>query len=115
MAPSIVPKPKPKPEYPSGWQPQHQIDETKSPYFIARTKNFMFPVYLCTTYRGQRRTTVIRRVQGDIWKLEEELRALVEKHRGKICASRINEMSGQIRFHGDYVNLIKDYLQKKGF
>ncbi|XP_067637838.1 large ribosomal subunit protein mL49 [Eurosta solidaginis] len=110
-----VPKPIEKPEFPSGWKPA-TADGPELKYFVARTKNHMIPVYLRKTFRGQRRVTIVRRIQGDLWELEKELRAVVEKARdGRLCASRINEMSGQIHFHGDYVDDIREYLKEKGF
>lgn len=111
-----IPNPVEKAEYSSGWKPQTATTLPDLKYFVARTKNHMVPVYLHTTFRGQRRITVIRRVQGDIWELERELRVVVEKTRnGKLCASRVNEMSGQIHFHGDYVDVIREHLKEKGF
>ncbi|XP_053951186.1 probable 39S ribosomal protein L49, mitochondrial [Anastrepha ludens] len=116
LPPKTVPKPIAKSEYPSGWKPQTAATLPDLKYFVARTKNHMVPVYLQTTFRGQRRITVVRRIQGDIWELEKELRIVVEKARnGKLCASRVNEMSGQIHFHGDYVDVIREHLKEKGF
>ncbi|XP_054730205.1 probable 39S ribosomal protein L49, mitochondrial [Anastrepha obliqua] len=116
LPPKTVPKPITKAEYPSGWKPQTAATLPDLKYFVARTKNHMVPVYLQTTFRGQRRITVVRRIQGDIWELEKELRIVVEKARnGKLCASRVNEMSGQIHFHGDYVDVIREHLKEKGF
>ncbi|KAI8115409.1 putative 39S ribosomal protein L49, mitochondrial [Lucilia cuprina] len=114
----VVPKIEPKAEYPSGWKPPsvglHNIDKVE--YFVARSRNHMIPVYLEVTYRGQRRVTVVKHVQGNIWQLEKELRQLVEKARdGKLCATRVNEMSGQVRIHGDYVDIVREYLKSKGY
>ncbi|XP_055906612.1 probable 39S ribosomal protein L49, mitochondrial [Eupeodes corollae] len=116
LIPSVaVPKPVPKPEYPSGWRPP-QPSSMKHDYFVGRTRNYMLPVYLQTKYRGQRRITIVRYIQGDIWKLERELHKLVEDSKGgKLVASRVNELSGQIHFHGDYVKLIAQFLVSKGF
>lgn len=76
----------------------------------------MIPVYLMKTYRGMRQVTLIRYVLGDIWTLEKDLRKVVEASQdGKVCASRVNEMSGQITFHGDYVDVVKKYLEEQGF
>lgn len=115
LPPATVPQPEKKPEYPSGWRPQKE-DGSQTGYFVARTKNHMVPVYLHTRFRGQRRITVVRRVQGDIWSLEKDLRAVVEQSRnGKLCATRVNELSGQIHIHGDHVDILRDYLKEKGF
>lgn len=106
-----IPEPLSKSEYPSGWKPQTNLD---NPYYVARTMNHMIPVYLNTYFRGQRRITKLRKIQGDIWLLERELREVIEARIGKNIATRINELSGQIWFKGDFVNIIKDHLMKKG-
>lgn len=113
LAKQIVPTPTPKSAYPSGWQPQVNA-VTEMPYFVPRTKNHMHPVYLTRTFRGMRRITKLRRVQGDIWQLEKELHATIEKRIGKDIVTRVNEMSGQIWFRGDFVNIVKEYLIAKG-
>lgn len=109
----VIPEPKEKLEYPSGWKPQNF--NAKSEYFIGRTRNHMMPVYLFINHRGMRRLTKIRRIQGDIWKLEIELKAEIEKQFGKKVISRVNEMSGQIAFKGDFVAIVNKYLMEKGF
>lgn len=114
----MVPKFEKKSEYPSGWKPPSvdlkDIDRLK--YFVSRSRNHNMPVYLERTFRGQRRVTVVKHVQGNIWELEKELRAVVEKARnGKLCATRVNEMSGQVRIHGDYEDVVREYLKSKGY
>ena len=105
LAPKTVPTPLAKTEYPSGWRPPNPQPGLK--YFVPRTKNFMLPVYLHTTHRGMRRISKVRKVEG-------ELKYRIEKTVGKEVASRINEMSGQIAFHGDYVTIIQNFLYEKG-
>lgn len=107
----LVPEPQPKSEYPSGWRPQTNLS---NPYYVARTKNHMIPVYLNRFFRGTRRITELRKIQGDIWLLERELRDCIETRIGRKIASRVNELSGQITFKGDYVTIINDFLMKKG-
>lgn len=114
LGPVTVPAPSIRPNYPSGWQPQ-QPDAQNRDYFIARTRNHMLPVYMTEKFRGTKKVTKVRKIQGDIWKLEEELRRVVEKAAGKKVLSRVNEMNGQIEFTGAYANLIKNYLQDKGY
>lgn len=109
-----VPKPTPKPEYPSGWKPQQPAAHTH-PYFIPRSRNYMVPVYLVIDYRGTRKRTVIKTVQGDIWKLHNDVMTHIENYMAKKERSRVNEFTQQIIINGDYVNLIKDYLISKGF
>lgn len=110
----LIPKPTEKPEYPSGWRPQ-SVDVTTAPYFIKRSKNHMLPVYLKITYRGTKRTTIIKNIQGDIWLLEKELRRFLENYTGKLIRMRVHEFAGKIFIHNDYVNLVAERLTKKGF
>lgn len=83
-------------------------------YYVQRTKNHMSPVYLETFFRGQRRITKLRRIQGDIWLLERELRECIEARIGRKIATKVNELSGQIWMKGDYVTIVKDFLAKRG-
>ncbi|CAK9828645.1 Probable 39S ribosomal protein L49, mitochondrial [Anthophora retusa] len=103
-----------KKEYPSGWKPPI-AKPNDYPYYIQRTKNYMQPVYLRLFYRGMRRITAIRRIQGDIWALESELTKYIEEREQKPMGVRVNELVGEIRYRGDYVNLIKKWLDEKGF
>lgn len=112
--PKTVPEPTEKAEYPSGWQPQ-TIDPTKAPYMIHRNKNHMIPVYLHTGERNQRQITMVKRIQGDIHALAEDLLIFLEDYTGRKVPMRINEYTGIIFIKRDYVNLIKDYLMKKGY
>lgn len=112
LAPRVVPKPVAQSEYPSGWKPPQPKPDLK--YFVARTKNHMLPVYLHRSFRGQRIITAIRRIDGDIWQLEAELRYLIEKRLNKQIVTRVNEMNGQIELKGDFVTIVEEYLLEKG-
>lgn len=114
LPPLTVPEPTVKSEYPSGWKPQ-TIDPKSTPYFIKRTRNHMLPIYLRITFRGTRRQTVIKHIQGDIWALEADLRVFLEDYLKKNMSMRINEFAGEIRILGDYVNLVKHFFTEKGF
>ncbi|XP_011505222.1 PREDICTED: probable 39S ribosomal protein L49, mitochondrial [Ceratosolen solmsi marchali] len=102
---------------PSGWIPPREHSKSH-PFFVSRTKNYMLPVYLLISFRGSRHITVIKKIDGNIWQLESEIKTYLEsistKYYKKI-ASRVNEMSGQIRFRGDHVENIKQWLITKGF
>ena len=109
----VVPEPTPKSEYPSTWQPQSE-DAKNFPYFVARSRNHMMPVYLKVYGRGSKRITSVKRIQGDIWLLEQELRKFLQSEQIRPIRSQVNELSGAIYFHGDYVNAIKYWLTKRG-
>ncbi|XP_022913332.1 large ribosomal subunit protein mL49 [Onthophagus taurus] len=112
LPPTTVPKPTLKNEYPSDWKPQ-SLDATNLPYFIQRTKNHMIPVYMKTSNRGMKRLTYVKKIQRDIWRLENELREFLQKENKNPIRSQVNELVGYICFHGDHVNAIKYYLMKK--
>lgn len=101
-------------ELPSGWKPV-VANPQKHPYFVRRTKNHMQPVYLVKEFRGMRTITVIRKIHGDIWTLEQELTEHIEAKVNIKVASRTNELIGDIRYKGDYVAIIKQWLDSKGF
>lgn len=74
----------------------------------------MVPVFLEITFKGHRRMSIVKHIEGDIWALEEELHRLIETRAGKRIFSRVNEMNRTIVFKGDYVTLIQKYLMSKG-
>ncbi|KAG5680262.1 hypothetical protein PVAND_009781 [Polypedilum vanderplanki] len=111
----LIPQPETKSEYPSGWQPQNPEKYKELPYFIKRTRNFMLPVYLDVTFRGTRRKTFIKNIEGDIWKLEQDLIDVIKQRIGNNPVySQINEMNRSITIKGDYVTLIQKYLYSIG-
>ncbi|CAG9854153.1 unnamed protein product [Phyllotreta striolata] len=109
---TIVPQPIRKESYPSGWKPQTE-DVKKLPYLVQRTKNHMIPVYLQISQRGVRRHTFVRKIQGDINLLEQELKEFLQKESFQPIRSQVNELTGIIRINGDHVNAIKYFLEKK--
>ncbi|EAA08128.5 probable 39S ribosomal protein L49, mitochondrial [Anopheles arabiensis] len=112
LAPRTVPKPTAKDAYPSGWKPANPQPGLK--YVVQRTKNHMLPVYLRRSFRGQRRITAVRHVEGDIWLLEAELRYHIERQLNRPIITRVNEMSGQIELKGDHVAFVEKFLLEKG-
>lgn len=111
----LIPQPEPKAEYPSGWKPQDPEKYKKLPYFVRRTKNQMVPIYLKIQFRGMRRHTYIKNIEGDIWKAESDFIQIIKERIGNLPVySQINEMNGLIRIKGDYVTLLQKYLLTQG-
>ncbi|XP_046624517.1 probable 39S ribosomal protein L49, mitochondrial isoform X1 [Neodiprion virginianus] len=100
-------------QYPSGWAPQSE-DALKLPYFVSRTRNYLQPVYLQRSFRGMRRITILRKIEGDIWLLEAELKKHLEETTGKSIGTQIHEVAGILKFKGDQVIRIKEWLTTKG-
>ncbi|KAF2894639.1 hypothetical protein ILUMI_11537 [Ignelater luminosus] len=111
LPPLLIPTPTKKPKYNSEWKPQGD-DFKNLPYYISRTKNHMTPVYLKVVH-GTKRITIIKKIQGDIWLLEKELREFLKPQQLAPIRSQVNEFAGFIRFHGDYVNAIKYWLTQR--
>lgn len=109
-----VPVPASKDEYPSGWTPQ-QPSAFQHPYFVTRTRNYMVPVYLKIDHRGLRRTTTIKNITGDIWELYHDSMRHIKHYMACDERAQVNEFTRQIIINGDYVNLMKNFLIKKGF
>nr|CAI5841479.1 unnamed protein product [Callosobruchus analis] len=114
LPPTVVPEPLKKDKYPSGWKPQAE-DLTRLPYFIERTKNHMIPVYLRSDRRGTKKTTYIRKIQGDIFKLHKEVVEFLQKGSFYPIRSQVNEFTGIIQISGDYVNAVKYWLEQRHF
>lgn len=113
----IAPAPVGDKYLPSGWKPQKDVTELKEryPYFVNRSRNHQIPVYLLATFRGQRKITKLKRIEGDIWALEKDLKNMLEKTLKKRVETRVNEVSGQIDFKGIHVDMITNHLLEQGF
>lgn len=114
LPPLVVPEPKIRDSYPSGWKPQSP-EAVNQPYYIERTKNHMIPVYLHIKERGNKKRTVVRKIKGDIWLLEKEIREFLQKDTLIPIFTQVNEFANYIMVRGDHVNAIKYLLTKKGF
>jgi len=99
---------------PSGYKPA-SASPTVNSYFIERTKNYMQPVYLIENPRGTKKVTKISKIQGDIWALERDVKQYLEECMGKQIASQIHEFAGVLKFRGDYVSRVKEWMDMKGF
>lgn len=109
-----IPKPTPKDQYPSGWIPPKE--EAKNlPYFITRTKNSEMPIYLKQTFRGMRKISTVRKIEGDIWLMNDEIKSFLKKKHQKYVETRVHELGRFIEVKGDYVNDLRDWAFSKGF
>lgn len=99
---------------PSGWVPPNE-NGLKHPYFVKRTKNHMLPLYLDVKYHGTRPLTKICRIDGNIWKLESDLRKYLQERSTKQIYTQVHEVSSFIRVRGDYCEDVCKFLLSKGF
>ncbi|XP_063800918.1 large ribosomal subunit protein mL49 [Pseudophryne corroboree] len=115
IPPTKVPKPPKHTEItPSGWIPPKDNTPTDLPYIVRRSRMHNVPVYTDITH-GNRHMTIIRKIEGDIWALETEVRDFLTQLTGKTPAIQVNEINRTIRVKGYYDKELKTWLGEKGF
>ncbi|KAM6969892.1 large ribosomal subunit protein mL49 [Aplochiton taeniatus] len=114
IPPSRVPTP-PKHEgrAPSGWSPPSEVPPTL-PYMIRRSRMHNVPVYTDIT-NGSRKMTLLRKVEGDIWALERDVKEFLKQVTGKELPTQVNEVTMTLRVKGHFDQELKEWLLKKGF
>ncbi|XP_074499263.1 large ribosomal subunit protein mL49 [Sebastes fasciatus] len=114
IPPSRVPAP---PQHagptPSGWTPPAD-SPPPLPYMIRRSRMHNIPVYTDLTH-GSRRTTLIRKVEGDIWALEKDVKQHLKEVMGKELPTQVNEVTMTLKVKGHVDSEIKEWLASKGF
>lgn len=109
-----IPEVQPKAKYPSGWVPPKE-EALELPYFISRTKNHSLPIYLQLTFKGGRKITMIRKIDGDIWQMNDEIKEFLKEKMKRYVETRVHELGRFIEVKGDYVNDLRDWAHSKGF
>ncbi|XP_054720349.1 39S ribosomal protein L49, mitochondrial-like [Uloborus diversus] len=98
----------------TGWRaPSETVPNL--PYFVERTRNHMLPVYERHISVYEILVTRVRRVHGDIWVFEHDLKSYLEERLGEEVESNVNEISCYVNFRGRHSELIKEWLYNKGF
>lgn len=111
---NTIPAVKPKDNYPSGWIPPKE--EAKNlPFFIPRSRRHEIPIYLNVTYRGIRKITKIKRIEGDIWLLNDEIKSYLKEKNKRYVETRVQEVGRFIEVKGDFVNDLLEWAHSKGF
>lgn len=95
--------------HPPSWVPPDP-DRPDLGYMVKRSAFGNMPVY--TDYRngGTKKLTIIRRINGDIMKLETDLKESL----GKVY-THVDEMTGHITIRGLHTNRVTQWLYQKGF
>ncbi|XP_028839584.1 large ribosomal subunit protein mL49 [Denticeps clupeoides] len=114
IPPTRVPKP-PKHDgpSPSGWTPPSEVPPDL-PYMIRRSRMHNVPVYADIKH-GNLKTTLLRKVEGDIWALEKDVKEYLQQLTGKELPTQVNEVAMNIRIKGQFAEELKEWLLKKGF
>lgn len=98
---------------PSGWRPS-AYSLPLLPYMIRRSRMHNIPVYTDVTH-GNRKTTLIRKVEGDIWALERDVKKYLKEVTGKELPTQVNEVTMSLRIKGHFDVELKEWLVNKGF
>ncbi|XP_052423891.1 mitochondrial ribosomal protein L49 [Carassius gibelio] len=114
VPPSRIPAP-PKHEgpAPSGWTPPSATPPSL-PYMIRRSRMHNVPVYSDIKH-GNQHSTLLRKIEGDIWALNQDVKEFLLGLTGKEPPTQVNEVTGTIRIKGQFDKELKDWLLKKGF
>ncbi|NWZ74579.1 RM49 protein, partial [Acrocephalus arundinaceus] len=114
LPPSRVPDPPAHPKYPtpSGWSPPAG-SPPDLPYFVRRSRLHNLPVY--QGQRQGRRLTSLRRIHGDIWALEKDLRAFLGSLGVPEVPAQVNEVTGTLRLRGHWGHEVRQWLLQRGF
>uniref|UniRef100_A0A3B3QMC4 Large ribosomal subunit protein mL49 n=1 Tax=Paramormyrops kingsleyae TaxID=1676925 RepID=A0A3B3QMC4_9TELE len=97
---------------PSGWRPPSVTPDL--PYMVRRSRLHNVPVYTDLTH-GNRKTTLLRKIEGDIWALENDVKEYLVQLTGKIPLTQVNEVTMSIRIKGHFDKELKEWLLEKGF
>ncbi|KAL2095265.1 hypothetical protein ACEWY4_009984 [Coilia grayii] len=106
---SRIPKP-PKHDgpTPSGWSPNPEVPPDL-PYMIRRSRMHNVPVYT-DIKNGSQKSTVVRKVEGDIWALEKDMKDYLMEVTGRVVPTQVNEVTGSIRVKGHVDKELKEWL-----
>ena len=89
------------------------------PYFVKRSPSWLFPVYVSQSEgRGLQRQpvlTTIKRVEGNVAKLREDLSAFLMERYEQEFTSQANELMQKVVFRGNFDQDFKEFLKMKGF
>ncbi|XP_034261685.1 large ribosomal subunit protein mL49 [Pantherophis guttatus] len=116
IPPTTVPVPPKHDQYPtpSGWRPPQDPPPDIS-YFVRRSRMHNIPVYKDTSHHGTRKLTIIRKIEGDIWALENDVKAFLTELSGRTPATQVNENTCSICVKGYFEEELKTWLMDKGF
>ncbi|XP_061759083.1 mitochondrial ribosomal protein L49 [Nerophis ophidion] len=98
---------------PSGWTPPAESPPSL-PYMIRRSRMHNIPVYTDLTH-GNRKMTLVRKVEGDIWALEKDVKEYLKHVTGQELVTQVNEVTMTLKVKGHFDKELKELLTTKGF
>ncbi|XP_036450211.1 mitochondrial ribosomal protein L49 [Colossoma macropomum] len=114
IPPSRIPSP-PKHDgcAPSGWTPPSEMPPSL-PYMIRRSRMHNVPVYSDIKH-GNQKSTLVRKVEGDIWALNKDVKEFLQQLTGRETPTQVNEVTGAVRIKGQFDKELKAWLIQRGF
>ncbi|XP_023241263.1 probable 39S ribosomal protein L49, mitochondrial [Centruroides sculpturatus] len=109
-----VPPPPTKDNSVLGWRKAPDV-VPDLPYFIARTRNHLLPVYVRVVPEGPHNITRVKNVRGDIWKLAQDLREYLQPYSEFKIRMCVDEVTCRLEIRDNHVERIKEWLYDKGF
>ncbi|XP_060752155.1 mitochondrial ribosomal protein L49 [Tachysurus vachellii] len=109
----VPPPPKHTGTAPSGWTPPSATPPSL-PYMIRRSRMHNIPIYSDIKH-GNQKNTVVRRVEGDIWALNKDMKNHLQQLTGREPPTKVNEVTMSIRVKGQFDMELKEWLLKLGF
>jgi len=112
----IVPEPPRHEVYPtpSGWVPPKAMSPGAT-YHVERTRFHNFPIYLKIFNGGNRAFTEIRKIQGNIWDMDADVKRYLTSINGKKTYTKVDEVCCKIWVRGRYMEDMSQFLIDKGF
>lgn len=98
---------------PSGWRPP-AASPPPLPYMVRRSRMHNVPVYSDLTH-GNRNMTLIRKVEGDIWALERDVKRHLMEATGRDHPTQVNEVTMTLKVKGRVHEELKSWLLSRGF
>jgi len=110
----LIPAVPAKASYPSGFR-MPTAKRGDYPYFVSRTVNHMLPVYCRYTEATRVTATMVRRADGDLFALRDDLKSFLWERYRMDFISQVAEVYGRVLFRGDFEQDFKEFLLDKGF
>lgn len=114
IPPKLVPTVPQREYYPSGFVPA-TAKFGDYPYHVHRTANHMLPVYVDYSRRRQILRTCVRRVDGNLFALRDDLKDFLFERYKMDFISQVAEVFGKVVFRGDFQEDFKSFLLARGF
>ena len=114
MPMELVPPLPERKDFPSGFVPP-KASPGDYPYFVRRTASHMLPVYTKFNRKRMLMQTVVRRADGNLFSLRDDIDAFLKERYNMEFVSQVAELHGIVKYRGYFEEDFKEFLLSKGF